>query len=424
MVGSSKPTEISGYKANVICNAQPFGGGPSSTLTAIVPYLQARLQPWGPVALHYVGSGHALAFQRLCQKPEGSHWDELHDIDLYADPERGKVELIQLCMRLQPLLFVTVSDDSVAAVALAAGCRVVLIDLLLWFWSEIPATWLEVERVVAADFYGVKERIARERLANVVTVAPLGPPPKTDNAGPRKNVLLNFGGLLNPYVPVEEYIEYARLVYSAARRALSLRNAACRAVSDPAELIVLAASSDVARNLDPQNPQAARTVLPDEALALMAMAELVCCTPGLGNLYGAAAVAQNVFLLLPVNETQGLQRILMEQAGIHIDGVDWHHLTEGEPINYSNEQPIVMKDISKAQQEVIRCPNAQKLLVKRMYMAMKQSAVAGKSAEEPPLRALINTFGQDNGDSMAAKVVGVLEMVSGQHAHVGHLERI
>lgn len=398
-------------KGNVICNAEPFGGGPGATLDAMMPYLRDRLQPWGPVALHFVGSGYSLAFQRLRNKPEGSRWDELHDIDLYTKPEQGKTELTQLCERLQPVLFVTVMDANAAGIALAAGCRVVVIDLLLWWWPKIPTLWPEVERVVAADFYGLKERIAHEKLANVVTVPPLGPPPKTDDPGKRKNILLNFGGLQNPYIPLKENIAYAQLVYNAARRALDLRNATC--AGDPAELITLTASTAVARGLvvEPPDTEAARTVLPDEALALMGSSELVCCTSGLGNLYGAAAVARDVFLLPPTSATQGIQCLLAEQGDIHMDRVDWHDLTGGEAIKYDNEDPDVFKDISKAQQEVISSSEAQTQLAKRMFTAMKQSAMAGKSANEPALRSLIRVFGQDSGDAMAANVVDVLKEI-------------
>jgi hypothetical protein len=46
-----------------------------------------------------------------------------------------------------------------------------------------------------------------------------------------------------------------------------------------------------------------------------------------------------------------------------------------------------------------------------MFTAMKQSATAGKSANEPALRSLIRVFGQDSGDAMAANVVDVLKEI-------------
>jgi hypothetical protein len=386
----------------IVCNAQPFGGGPGATLAAVMPYLQSRLKSLGPVELHYVGSSLTMDFQKL----DKAKWDGQHDVDLYTNPEEGKKKLVALLQQLKPQLVVTAMDELVAAAAQVAGIPVVIIDLLLWFWPKISSHWRQAELVIAAEFYGVQERIISEKLNNVVTVPPLGPPPKTTRV-PSKDVLLNFGGMVNPLMPKEEYIAYARLIYSTARRAINLRNAALPE-SQHAKLIVLVASFDVAQSIDPEDPEAARMVLPDEALELMASSELVCCTSGLGNLYAAGAVANAVLLLPPLHGGHAIQTILVKKAGIPVDFVEWHDLTGGAPINYYNETPKVMANVSKEQNEVIGNPQAQAALVDRMLAAMLSSASADSSAQDPPLRALINDFGQDNGDAIAVQIVEAL----------------
>ncbi|UKZ79412.1 hypothetical protein TrVFT333_007165 [Trichoderma virens FT-333] len=388
---------------NIVCNAQPFGGGPGATLMAVMPYLRNRLKSMGPVALHYVGSSLTMDFQKLTK----ADWDGSHHIDLYSNPDIGKKELISLLQRLKPRLVVTSMDELVAAAAQSAGIPVVIIDLLLWFWPSISPHWRQAEMVIAAEFYGVQERIISENMDNVVTVPPLGPPPRT-TVGPSKDILLNFGGMVNPLMPKEEYIAYARLIYSAAKRALNLRNAALPK-SQHANLIVLVASLDVARGIDPEDPEAARMVLPDEALELMASVELVCCTAGLGNLYAAGAVANAVLLLPPLHEGHAIQTLLVKKAGVPVDAVEWHEITGGTPINYYNGSLEIMDDVSKAQNEVISSFHARKALTDRLLAAMLHSAAP--SAQDPPLRKLITTFGQDNGDAMAARVVDVLTKV-------------
>lgn len=392
---------------NIVCNAQPFGGGPGATLMAVMPYLRSRLKSLGPVSLHYVGSSLTMDFQKLTE----ADWAGSHNIDLYSNPETGKRELVSLLQRLKPRLVVTTMDELVAAAAQAAGIPVVIIDLLLWFWPSISPIWRQAEMVIAAEFYGVQERIISENMNNVVTVPPLGPPLRTTTS-PSKDVLLNFGGMVNPLMPEEEYIAYARLLYSTARRALNLRNAALPEFQH-AELIVLVASLDVARGIDPQDPEAARMVLPDEALELMASTELVCCTAGLGNLYAAGAVANAVLLLPPLHEGHAIQTLLVKKAGVPVDAVEWHELTGGTPINYYNETTEVMKDVRKAQNEVISNSQAQTALVDRMLEAMMHSSASatGSSTQDPPLRTLISTFGQDNGDAMAARIIDVLTKV-------------
>ncbi|KAL6886940.1 hypothetical protein GGI43DRAFT_418107 [Trichoderma evansii] len=390
---------------NIVFNAQPFGGGPIATLTAVMPYVRSRLKSLGPIALHYVGSSLTMDFQKLTE----AKWDGIHNIDLYTNPEMGKKKLVSLLQRLKPQLVVTAMDESFTAAAQEAGVPVVIIDLLLWFWRSIPPQWPQAELVIAAEFYGVQERIISENLNNVVTVPPLGPPARTTQ-DPSKDIVLNFGGMINPLAPKEEYLVYGRLVYNAARRAIGLRNATLPE-SQHAKLIVLVASLDVARGIDPEDPEAARMVLPDEALELMASSELAICTAGLGNLYAAGAVGNEVLLLPPLSETHAIQTHLIQKAGVPVDAIDWHDLTGRAPIDYYRDSPEIMDNISKAQSQVIGSPQAQTALVNRMLAAMLYSASARASAQDPPLRTLIKEFGQDNGDAIAAQIVGVLAKV-------------
>ncbi|PTB38405.1 hypothetical protein M441DRAFT_199660 [Trichoderma asperellum CBS 433.97] len=395
---STSPTSI-------VFNAQPFGGGPGATLTAVMPYLRSRLKSLGPIALHYVGSSLTMDFQKLTE----TKWDGIHNVDLYTNPEIGKRKLVSLLQHLKPQLVVTAMDELVAAAAQAAGIPVVIIDLLLWFWPSISPNWRQAELVIAAEFYGVQERIISENLNNVATVPPLGPPARTTQ-DPSADVLLNFGGMINPLMPKQEYIAYSHLIYSAARRAIELRNAALPE-SQHAKLIVLVASFDVAQGIDPKDPEAARMVLPDEALKLMASSELTFCTAGLGNLYAAGAVANAVLLLPPLHEGHAIQTHLIQKAGVPVDAIEWHELTGRAPIDYYRDSLQVMDNVSKAQSEVIDSPQAQTALVGRMLAAMLRSASAGVSAEDPPLRTLIKEFGQDNGDAMAVQIMDVLEKV-------------
>jgi hypothetical protein len=388
---STSPTTI-------VFNAQPFGGGPGATLTAVMPYLRRRLKSLGPVALHYVGSSLTMDFQKLTE----AKWDGIHNVDLYTNPDIDKKKLVSLLQHLKPRLVVTAMDELVAAAAQTAGIPVVIIDLLLWFWPSISPHWREADLVIAAEFYGVQERISSENLNNVVTVPPLGPPARTSR-DLSADVLLNFGGMINPLMPKEEYIAYSRLIYSAARRAIKLRNDALPE-SQHAKLIALVASFDVAQGIDPEDPNAARMVLPDEALKLMAGSELTFCTAGLGNLYAVGAVANSVLLLPPLHEGHAIQTHLIQKAGVPVDAIDWHELTGRAPIDYYRDSMEVMGNVSKAQSEVIGSPQAQTALVDRMLAAMLSSASTGASAQDPPLRTLIKEFGQDDGDAMAVQI--------------------
>ncbi len=153
----------------VLCNAEPFGFGPAASLREVLPHLRQALRNVDHLSLHYVGSGHTLALHKC--GPSG--WDVVHDVDVYA--EGGSQLLTLLCETLRPALFLTVSDATAASAALGTGVPVVIIDLLLWYWPEIPEPWHRAKQVLAPNFEGVHARVQDEALRNVVVVPPIAP---------------------------------------------------------------------------------------------------------------------------------------------------------------------------------------------------------------------------------------------------------
>jgi hypothetical protein len=52
-------------------------------------------------------------------------------------------------------------------------------------------------------------------------------------------------------------------------------------------------------------------------------------TPGLGNIYEAAALAKRVFWLPPANASQGQQLVTLKRRGLAPFAADWHDILPG-----------------------------------------------------------------------------------------------
>jgi hypothetical protein len=380
----------------VLCNAEPFGFGPAASLACVLPHLHELLDGSPRVSLQYVGSGHTLALNKPRGPTRPHGFDKVHDIDVYK--EGGPEGLARLCKTLRPTLFVTVSDATAASAALGAGVPVVVIDLLLWFWPQIPAPWQGAQRVLAADFEGVRARVQGEALRNVTVVPPIAPPLSPVDA-PRAGVLLNLGGLRNPYIPASEHVSYAKAIHRAMDRALAL----CGIAKQRPQPLHVVASPEIVQALGPQQ---ARTVDPVMCQGLMRATQLKCITPGLNNLFDASAAGGWVLTLPPANDSQGRQMRLLARQGLLDDAVDWHELVDVGPIDYEKPQPQVLQDIQTAQQKLLDDKRAQGRLTWRMVAAVLRSA--GPAAAAPALRGLVDRYGSGGARVMAEAVVGTL----------------
>ncbi|HET6346609.1 MAG TPA: hypothetical protein VFH51_16875, partial [Myxococcota bacterium] len=375
--------------AVVLCNAEPFGFGPAASLAQVLPHLRDLFEGGPAVSPQYVGSGHTLALNRLRTPQHPGGFDKVHDIDVYAPG--GPEALARLCEALRPTLFLTVSDAAAASAALGAGVPVVIIDLLLWFWPRVPAPWQGARQVLAADFEGVRERALRDGLGNVTVVPPIAPALRPAGL-PRDGVVLNMGGLRNPYVPASEHVAYAQVIDKAMRRAV----ARCQVDTGRASGLDVLAGPEIVQALGPLR---ARTVGPADTQGLLRRSRLVCMTPGLGNLFEASACAQDVLVLPPANDSQGRQMRLLASKGWLDQVVDWHDLVGGPPIDYWKPQQEVLRDIQSAQQTLLKSGPGQARLARRMATAIDRSAQPPSAA--PALRGLIDSYGNGGAAAMA-----------------------
>jgi hypothetical protein len=364
--------EATTVSERLLLNAEAFGFGPTAAIAECFPHLRSNFKSIG-----YVGTGHTLDLQ----KPLA--YDKIHDLAIEQDVE-------QIFAGYD--IFVTAMDFQMAARALASGLKVIIYDALTWYWKEIPAAAKDCHLYLSQDFWGVRAKLGR--LSNFAVVPPLIPflaPPRLaqDATAPTKSkdlVLLNLGGLSNPFWSRSQVHAYAELVLD------------CFAASGVAsKMVVIAGNSDIAATFQHHG---VRTTSKQDLLAVLEQAGLAFMTPGLGNIYDAARFDLPTIWLPPANDSQGQQLKLLEAAGCSDGSLDWPSFMGGD-VDYFAEQTVVLQKLSSFAAESLASSELKTSLAKRMLALSRQ--VPTRSATV----ALIDQFGSGGAKVVADHIVSL-----------------
>ena len=171
----------------VVCTAENFGFGPVSKLLAVTENIQN-------VRKIFFGHGVALDLAKL------HAFDAIHECRL-GDHEKMRVLLNH------GDLFLNVMDFSLNSLAKPVGCPYFLIDSLLWFWPELPAGVEHADRYFCQNFFGAGLEARVKGLSNAQIIGPIMNT-KFHRYPKKDQVMINFGGLDNPYIAIGENSNY------------------------------------------------------------------------------------------------------------------------------------------------------------------------------------------------------------------------
>jgi hypothetical protein len=351
----------------LLLNAEPFGFGPTAAIADFFPHLRRVFGKLG-----YIGVGHTLDLQRKLP------YDKLVDAGQWG------VDFLLRDLRGEYATFLTALDFDMAEAALRAGYRVVIYDPLTWYWPSIPPVVHDC-LYIAQDFFGVRKRLAGTIAAPQVVAPIVDPAPPLK--GEREHVLLNLGGLSNPYWSAEDTHAYARLMIEAF--------VACTG----GESIVIAANSRLAADFAQYG---VRNYSREEMQEVLRKAKYAFMTPGLGNIYDAARFGTPTVWLPPANDSQGQQRDLLQAHG-RLDGaIDWQNFLANAVIDYRAEQQLVLRSIGKAVASAAGDPASQlrfAALMARLSDEAKRT-VTGRCSQ------LLVDFGCGGASQVSALVLG------------------
>ncbi len=362
----------------LLLNAEPFGFGPSAAIATFFPFLRERFS-W----IGYLGSGHTLDLQRPLP------YDEIIDSTGFSETEESQL-MTELGERYDLLL--TALDFRIAEQAKRAGLVACVYDPITWFWKEIPPAARGCDLYIAQNFIGVEARLERERDRFPRTVlVPAIVEPNMGGPRTRERVLINLGGLQNPFWTIQDAAHYARETIRALRQVL------------PKDLpITIATSQAVVDALGDPDAQPYRRA---EMETLMRTSAYAFMTPGLGNIYDSACHDLPTAWLPAANDSQGQQADLLEREGLCDARLDWKDLLPGQPFSYWGEQAEALKRITAAVQQLTARPEAQQ----RLEDACRQAIQTLQNRPGTSGRALLTRFGTGGARQVAVAVFELAE---------------
>ncbi len=196
-------------------------------------------------------------------------------------------------------------------------------------------------------------------------------------------ILINLGGLQNPFWSVDDATQYARMMLQAIVPQLPKQT-----------LLVIATSSAVARQI-PEWP--VRSYSHTEMENILKKTRYAFMTPGLGNIYTAAAYDLPTVWLPPANDSQGQQLELLVQYGCADGTVDWKDLLQTGSIEYASEQSIVLTQITESVHQL----HTQQQLQQRLSERIAQEATRVASLHSSNLTQLLTKFGHGGASQVA-----------------------
>lgn len=356
----------------VLLNAEPFGFGPSAAIAEIFPYLRNRV-----AQLSYIGSGHTLDLQYKLP------YDSVFDIG--SNKKGARKEQFHAIARHYDI-FITASDFEAAAWAKELGMTLIIYDPLTWYWQKIPEVIRRADFYVAQNFFKVSERFMNEPSAfpehAIVPSIISGLHDATHQAS---QLLVNMGGLSNPYFSQSDLAAYAKIVFGSAHDLLE-------ANFDNAIYITSKAIATSVQDICPT-----KTLLPHEVQKSLSGSSLAVMTSGLGNIFEASLMQKKVIWLPPANDSQGQQIVLLEESGMVDARIDWKDLFDDEAIDYFDNQDIVLKKIASLMERLSREPDAQARLEKTLLKGFNSL----KNDTPAKLSKLTQTFGADGAKQAA-----------------------
>jgi len=178
--------------------------------------------------------------------------------------------------------------------------KVVVFDMLFWFWDKPPIASDEDFLVIAQNFLGVEKQSFGIRSVRIV-----GPLLPVESRVPfqdaeRKGVIVNLGGFSSPCHGRRQASIYASIVYSSIERL----------TQEGFEVTVSGGDLVLARlaEMRPVGVSHLGIFSHSDFRSRLARASFFITTPGLGSIYEALFAGTHTYLLPPTNLTQSIQK--------------------------------------------------------------------------------------------------------------------
>jgi hypothetical protein len=211
-------------------------------------------------------------------------------------------------------------------------------------------------------------------------------PPAPD----KHHVLLNMGGLANPYWTFEETVRYARLMLQTVSAALPAH-----------QKLVVTTSSAVAAALD--DPRVKTRTNRAAMLDVLAHTRYGVMTPGLGNIYDAANFDIPTMWLPPAHGSQGQQLEQLIRHGYSDAAVEWRDI--GGSFDHTKDQPAMIQAIARA----LKNPDQSQALQQKLSALITTNLRTLAKCDHSKTAGLLQHFGTNGTAELCQAVLGYVK---------------
>ena len=306
----------------IVFTAQAFGFGPVSKMLAISENISG-------IRKIFFGSGvsYDLAKQHC--------FDSIHYVE--QNESSRIISILSQCD-----LFINVMDFSISALAKLAGCPYVLVDSLLWFWPDLPAGIREADIYFCQNFFeSIEYKINKYGLSNAHIIGPVISEDFRKNSRINQ-VIVNFGGMENPYVTVGKNSNYPFII---------LKNILPVLKQEFSHILVTGREKilKICRTIFPESKTLKFKMLNQkQMLEELYQSKAMFTAPGIQSFYDAADKLP-IFCLPPQNNSNLRNLQLLIRHGAIKNYFQWDDLLPENTLNSSSfdrqEMDIVLKMI-------------------------------------------------------------------------------
>ena len=285
--------------------AEAFGFGPASKLLLLAGKLRASAN----LRATYLGDGCAY---ELCSSGP-------FDTVLYGDPTDLRRESLLNRQLASADVLVSSMEFKPLAAARNLGLTTIVFDSLFWMWPELSCDPKNVNLYFCQNFLGVKDRVAElGRPANLHVVPPLTLAEQFAWQG-GGTVILNFGGMDNPYADKAGVLGYAVCMLKALLEE-------CRRQGVGLEVCGRSWVNRELSRIFADGFACLGTLAPEAFQARLRQARCLITSPGLETLYEAFTLGVPTFMLPAQNNSQAFQAQKLKREIPRLAGVEWQDL--------------------------------------------------------------------------------------------------
>lgn len=331
-IDTSKKNSIKSKR--ILCVAEAFGFGPASKLIA---FLKLNLFPGYELTF----LGNSCAYE-LCKH-------EPFNRIINADPTDISPESTLMKEIKNHDIFISSMEFKAISHVNKSGLKIIIIDSLFWMWSKTPCKLEHIDLYLCQNFIHVNERCSLIKSNNLFTIFPLTLSKQKTLKNENKNkILLNFGGMDNPFAKKELLIVYAMCMFDIVQQICTKLKLELEVYGREWIIEIL-------------KPYYTNTVTTYGSLPInkfvdrLSEAYGIITSPGLEVLYESFTSKIPIYLLPPQNNSQAHQAELLQLENPELPGPQYPDLISStqvtKGINPSNEICQILDSVDKLKKD-------------------------------------------------------------------------